>query len=741
MCSNLFLIAAWTANSIFLPWTVGYSEDKASAPKEYVAAEVPGTAQYDLAQSLHYQDYKYADNFKNFSRMEDVYFTYRTSFQMPEYGKGERVWFHSNGIDYSFEIRLNGDSIFAQEGMFTPVDVDLTDRLKKENVLEVWIDRVPKCTDKTVDRNQAAMCVKPPVSYGWDWHPRLIPSGIWDDTYLEIRNKVRIEDHFVDYVLSPDFTKADIEIQTSPMPKEVRLEWSLTDRDGRLVKEVAANGGEDLRTTLDNPHLWWCHDQGDPYLYSYTLVAKDRKGRVLDTAKGRIGFRTIRLVMNTGAWDEPASFPKSRSNPPAQFELNGRRIFAKGSNWLAPDIFVGRIKRDDYDKLLDYVVEANFNTLRCWGGCGMGKESFFELCDEKGILVWQEFPLACNNYPDDSHYLKILRQEATSILKRLRQRPCMALWCGGNELFNSWSGMTDQSLALRLLNALCLELSPKIPFNYTSPLAGMAHGCYLFRLGEEEVFEWMNRSHATAYTEFGIPGASPVEVLRQIIPEEELFPAKKGTSWEWHHAFKSWGDENTWLAEPTLTYYYGQAQTLEQLVENSQMLQCEGYKCIYEEARRQKPYCAMALNWCYNEPWPAAANNSLIVWPAIKKPAFDAVKASCRPLCASARMDHYLWKQGESFTCEPWILNDSYDVKGEAYNVSVSVETLEGEKVALTTAEGNKSWQTKPIEANANQHGPAMGGILPSTSKPYFKLLVKVDGHPEMNSEYRMAIK
>ena len=317
----------------------------------------------------------------------------------------------------------------------------------------------------------------------------------------------------------------------------------------------------------------------------------------------------------------------------------------------------------------------------------------------------------------------------------------MALWCGGNELFNSWSGMTDQSIALRLLNALCLELSPNIPFNYTSPLAGMAHGCYLFRFGGEEVFEWMNRAHATAYTEFGIPGASPVEVLRQIIPQEELFPAKKGTSWEWHHAFKSWADENTWLAEPTLTYYYGQAQTLEQLVENSQMLQCEGYKCIYEEARRQKPYCAMALNWCYNEPWPAAANNSIIVWPDIKKPAFDAVKASCRPLCASARMEHYLWKQGESFSCEPWILNDSYDVKGESYNVSVWVETLEGEKVALTTAEGDKSWQTKPLEANANQHGPTMGGILPSTSKPFFKLIVKVDGHSEMNSEYRMAIK
>lgn len=131
--------------------------------------------------------------------------------------------------------------------------------------------------------------------------------------------------------------------------------------------------------------------------------------------------------------------------------------------------FSGIITRARYEELIDLAVEANFNMFRIWGGGIINKESFFELCDEKGILVWEEFPLSCNLYPDDPHYLSVLEQEATSIVKRLRKHPCLAMWCGGNELFNNWSLMTDQSLPLRLLNSICLEYDPLVPYNPTSP--------------------------------------------------------------------------------------------------------------------------------------------------------------------------------------------------------------------------------------------------------------------------------
>jgi beta-mannosidase len=228
--------------------------------------------------------------------------------------------------------------------------------------------------------------------------------------------------------------------------------------------------------------------------------------------------------------------------PPIQVEINGRSVFCKGTNWVNPEVFPGIITAGRYEELIDRALEANFNMFRIWGGGIVNKESFYDLCDSKGILVWQEFPLACNNYPDDAHYLEVLKQESTSIILRLKNHPSLALWCGGNELYNSWSGMTDQSLALRLLNSRCLELDPLTPFIPTSPIEGMGHGHYVFRDFDsgEEVFARMSRAQFTTYTEFGMPAPASVEVLKTIIPPDELWPPAPGKSWESHHAFKAW---------------------------------------------------------------------------------------------------------------------------------------------------------------------------------------------------------
>lgn len=410
-------------------------------------------------------------------------------------------------------------------------------------------------------------------------------------------------------------------------------------------------------------------------------------------------------------------------------EINGRRIFCKGTNWVNPEIFPGKITRERYNELLDFAVKANFNLLRVWGGGIVNKESFYELCNEKGILVWTEFPLACNNYEGTPEYLKILKQESESIIKRIRKHPSNALWSGGNELFNSWSGMTDQSLALRLLNSQCYLFDPATPFIPTSPLFGMAHGSYIFRDfdGKTEVYEWMANAKATAYTEFGMPGPSPVEMLKTIIPEDELFPPQPGTSWETHHAFKAWvGD--TWLMKDLLYDYFGQPENLEELVKNGQWIQCEGYKCIFEEARRQKPWCAMALNWCYNEPWPTAANNSILNYPAKPKPAFYAVSNSCRPVLASARIKKFRWKAGEKFTTQLFILNDKYE-EIEPGIVKVSIQC--GDK----TQEIDQ-WNFSKIEPNKNLDGPEIETVIPEFNSKKMTLKLEVENHPEWNSEY-----
>lgn len=737
----IFLIILIIANSALaqeLSWQVGYHKTKSEQPVEWYKAIVPGAVQLDYANAKKMGDYMYAENWRDYRWMEDVYWTYKTEFGRPELNEDELLYFISKGIDYKFEIFLNGEEIFVQEGMFKAVELDLTDKLKDKNELEVLIYPVPKVQGMPDDRQQASQSTKPAVSYGWDWHPRLIPSGIWDETYLEERNSSHLTDVFVDYQMSDDFRKAIISISAEGKGIEDKsFEWVLNNPDEGKVILGKGRISELKSKTFEiyNPKLWWTHDHGVPYLYQSVFKLIDLKGNVLDKKEQKIGFRRIKLVMHEGAWNEPSTFPKGRSNPPVTLELNGRRIFGKGSNWVNPEIFPGIITKECYNDLLENALKANFNIFRVWGGGIVNKESFYELCDEKGILVWTEFPLACNNYKGTPSYLKVLEQESEAIIKRVRKHASNAIWSGGNELFNAWSGMTDQSLALRLLNSRCYNLDPKTPYINTSPLMGMAHGHYVFRdffNSSEEVFQWMPRSKATAYTEFGMPGAASVKLLEKIIPEDELWPPKAGTSWESHHAFNAWVG-NTWLMSDMLEDYFGKPVDLKQLVAQSQWTQREGYKCIFEEARRQKPVAAMALNWCYNEPWITAANNSLISYPNEPKPAFYAVANSCRPFLASARIPKFSWREGEEFYCDVYILNDLYEDIPSG-KVTIKLRTGEEELKLLT-------WEFEKAKANKNIKGPTVRGMLPHWDADRFDVVLEVEDKPQYSSSYTLPYK
>ncbi len=715
-----------------LKWEVGFNKPAESTPVSWFPGTIPGAVQLDYAKANNWPILYYAENWKEYGWMEDVCWIYKTTFKKPDLNLGEQLFFVSKGIDYEFEIYLNGEKLFYQEGMFTPVNLGITEKLKAENELRIKILPAPKIGSFRVDRSQAAQSCKPAVSYGWDWHPRLVPLGIWDDTFLEIRNNIHINDLFTNYNLNHDFSEAEITVfAEGENLKGNQFEWSLLSPEGKIVcTEKGEIQSEKLAvSTLKNPQLWWPHDHGAQPLYISEVAIKDKTGKVITSQKYTVGFRQIKLVMNEGLWEEEIPFPKTRNKPSITIEINGRRIFSKGTNWVNPEIFPGIITKERYNELLNFALEANFNMLRVWGGGIVNKESFYELCNEKGILVWTEFPLACNNYEGTPKYLKVLEQESKSIIKRIRKHPSNAMWSGGNELFNNWSGMTDQSLAIRLINSQCYLLDPNTPFIPTSPVFGMGHGNYVFRDldGVTEVYQWMPKAKSTAYTEFGMPGPSPVEILKTIIPENELFPPMPGTSWESHHAFKAWvGD--TWLMKAFLTEYFGEAKNLEELVANGQWVQCEGYKCIFEEARRQKPFCAMALNWCYNEPWPTAANNSLINYPAKPKPAFYAVGKSCRPVLASARIQKFRWKAGEKFSTQLFILNDKY-------------ESIDSGTVKATIKSGNKTvelgkWDFEKNGPNKNIEGPFIEVDLPNFDFQKMTLILEVEGHPEWNSEY-----
>lgn len=715
-----------------LTWVVGSSKECHLSPAEWCAATVPGAVQLDYARAHQWPEYWYGDNFKNYGWMEDVYWHYQAKLEFDALSADKRLFFVCKGIDYRFEIRLQGQVLHAQEGMFTPVELDLTGQANPGDLLEIVVWPAPKIPGKSADRTQAAESCKPAVSYGWDWHPRLIPLGIWDECYLETRPKQHIQDSEIRYVLSEDLqlAKLTLELQTSP-GTTAQCRWVVTDPAQKTVIDQTApctGSVMQLVAELKNPALWWPQEQGLQNLYRVSVELLSAQGAVVDRRQFRLGIRRVRLVMHPTQWSHPGDFPKSRSFPPITLEINNRSIFAKGSNWVNPEIFPGTITAETYRPLLKLAQEAHFNLLRVWGGGIVNKESFFELCDEMGLMVWQEFPLACNNYPDLPEYLAVLDKESRSIIKRLRRHPSLALWCGGNELFNGWSGMTDQSHALRLLNANCFQLDPQTPFIPTSPIDGMAHGCYLFRYHDgREVFQVMPSAAYTAYTEFGVPGPSPVEYLKTFIPAGELFPPKPQTAWETHHAFGAWLG-STWLELPLIEEYFGPSPDLETLVARGAWLQSAGYQCIFEEARRQKPYCAMALNWCYNEPWPSAANNSLINWPAQPKAAYHAVAESCRPTLASARIPKFRWREGEAFTPELWLLHDA--PTGLPAGTLQACLRVGDQEIPLL------NWDFSPVPANTNLAGPTIRFMLPHLEGDRIILVLRIKDHPEWTSQY-----
>ncbi len=691
-------------------------------PGDWIDARVPGAVQLDWARARGFPDLNFGNNVAAYAGLEDSHWLYRTEVPRIVLEKGRALYFFCGGVDFECEVRLAGSVVHRAKGLMTGFEIDVSGA-KAGAPLEILIMPAPKRPGMPDDRTQASNVTKPAVSYGWDWHPRLIPLGLCEETGFEVRAEANLAHVDFAYELTEDLGRAEITVTAEARGPAAPLRWCLRDPSGEAVLECAQP-----RATLDRPRLWWTHDHGEQALY--TLEVELGSG---DRLVRSVGFRRVRLVMHPGAWDLEATFPKSRERPPVAVELNGRRIFVKGTNWVNPDIFHGRVSAGTYQPLVDLARGANLNLIRCWGGAPAAKEAFFDACNRCGMLVWQEFPLACNLYPDDGEYLALLEQEARSLVRRVRQHPCLGLWVGGNELFNSWSRMTDQALPLRLLNKVCYELDRGTPFLPTAPLEGMGHGDYRFWNKGRDVFELYQSSAFTAYSEFGCPSTSPVDLLESIIPREELWPPRPGSSWTVHHGLGAWeADPTTWLCTSTLRHFFGEPRSLEEVVRLSNWLQCEGYRSIFEEARRQQPRCSMALNWCFNEPWPTAANNSLVNWPARPKPALGAVRGACRPVLASARIPRFQWREGETFTAELWILNDS--------PAPVTAGILRAELVAGGKRLKLAEWGFGEVPACANARGPQVRAVLPGSPGGDFSLELSVAGTEACSSSYRLSL-
>lgn len=644
---------------INLDWELGYSKTKNESPYQWFAATVPGSVQLDYAKAKNLPDYNKDSNYQLYDGLEDFYWTYKTIIP-----SGQNRFLISHGIDYQYDIYFNNQLIYSYTGMYHGFKLRIPG--KNEGLLKIVIYPAPK-HPREVGRSQARSAFKPAVNYGWDFQQRLIPLGIWNDCYLVVVDKHTIINQNLSYDLSSDLKTCVVTLDYEITGGEIV--WEL---DNQVISSKKLT--DKLVIVVQNPELWYPIHYGNQFLYNSKVSLKNTN----EIYNKKIGFRKARLIPKAKNWEPESYEGLTQAKPGITLEINGIEVFAKGSNYVVPDIFYSKMNKEIYAHYINLAKESNFNVLRHWGGCMVNKDSFYELCDEAGIMVIQEFPLSCNDYVDTNEYLTVLKNESISIVMNLRKHPSVVVYSGGNELFQNWSMMTEQSKALRNLNSICLEHDANTPFVMTLPIYGVIHGSYGFLYRNMEPQILFRQLQATAFTEFGVPSTSSKETFDVYMSNPEKYKVE-------HFGKSAWpGNIESWSNETQIESFLGKIKDLDDLIFKSQLLQGIIYKQIFEEVRWQKETASMAINWNFNDSYPTYANNSLVEYGGKPKPALKEIGNSLKPTVLSLITDSV--KVNDIFTAKLGILNDAK----ETSDVNVEIVFIQGEKKIIKHAKLDK---------------------------------------------------
>ena len=467
----------------------------ADRPHESIPAAVPGTVQSDLWRAGALPDPYVGRNAERYAGLEAETWTYRCEFSV-ESPVSHPAWFLVfEGVDYHATFRLNGRDLGAHEGQFGRIVFDVSGLLQRQNALEVTILPIAKAPHRSrakvnpaePPRHDGRWLVKSLMSFGWDFAPSLIPVGIWQDVTLIGTGGPFLHGPRVDMEFDDDFSGVDLTFlieYESAEPLDAALELRLLDPSGDVVvtdrrpaRLRAGPGRVSIRAHLADPQLWWPNGYGQPTVYQARLALTDGDEALADLAHP-VGLRTISMARTPHDENQPHQLPAGPHAAETCILVNGRRIYYRGSNLVPPDILFGRIDEPRLTQLIELTRQANINLLRIWGGGIVLPDAFYRCADRAGIMIWQEFPLGCTDHAGNEHYRRTLEREAKSIVRKLRHHPCLAIWCGGNELFQDHSGMAPQDRILRMLAAVCYDLDPQRPFLPTSPYPGALHGPY-----------------------------------------------------------------------------------------------------------------------------------------------------------------------------------------------------------------------------------------------------------------------
>lgn len=637
---------------------------------EWLPASVPGTVHADLMAAGRIPDPYIGTNEDEVQWVEERDWVYRTAFEVEaDLLEKALVELEFKGLDTYADVYLNEQLILSADNMFVAEVVGVKQVLKEgRNDLRIHFHSpvrrgmeklqqldyiIPAVNEQAPEGERSNVFTrKAPFHYGWDWGPRLVTSGVWRPVILRAADAAVLEDVYL-HTRSAGEEVAELEGHAEVQVLEAgAYTLSLAYGEGQQVlkQELQLEAGVQqlpLNFDLQQPRLWWSKGLGEAYLYDFVFELH-KEGKLVDRHHLPFGVRTLRLVQ------EPDSVGRS-----FHFELNGVPVFMKGANVIPSHTLTPSVSKADYERLLDNAVAANMNMVRVWGGAIYEEDYFYELCDQKGILVWQDFMFACALQPGDEAHLDNIRREAEYNVKRLRNHASIALWCGNNEnlhgLLHWWNDMfspeveafmwaTYERIFLDILPNAVEKHHPGQAYWSTSPSAyGDAPADR--KSGDEHDWTiWFGEQPFSAYgenvprfvSEYGLQSFPDMATIAAFAPEEQQ---------EWDSPlmrhrqrgrmpYVAPGFDGNDMIRRYMARYYQVPEQFEDFVYVSQLMHAKAYKSAIEAHRRSMPHTMGSLYWQLNDSWPTISWSTVDYYGRWKASHYAVRKANAAVLLA-----------------------------------------------------------------------------------------------------------
>jgi len=719
--------------------TVNHPDDLLAQGLSPIPAQVPGNVELDLVRHGDLPEPFFAGNIRKLRALETHIWWYVRKFYMPSFPVGQGWDLVFAGLDTQATVWLNGSLLGEANNSLIECHFDASRLLlpAQENTLVVRIGSALNAARQYTyeaasasweQREEGLYIRKAPHVWGWDIMPRAVSAGIWRPVWLQRKRETTIEQLY--------FWTKEINAQGALLGVRFQFRLASLDLDGLSLRfrgechdhvfqadcpvEFVAGG---CNVWVQDARLWWPKGYGDANLYEVTVQLR-RGDEVLAERQECIGIRKVTVDRTELAGEallpEPAGETRVRRDVPPDpashfvFYVNNQPVMVKGANWVPLDAFHSR-DAQRLDEAIALVDDLGCNMIRCWGGNVYAEDRFFDLCDEKGILVWQDFAFACCRYPQNEDFLARVREEAEAVVMRLRNHTSLAIWCGDNEI--DFVYLLDNLSPDQ--NRLTREIIPQVLHRLDPWRAYVPSSPYVPPAVERSKNPWQatpeqhlwgprgyykgpfyTRHSAHFIGEIGYHGCPNLSSIRRFISPEKLWPWQDNDEWQVHEVYHWMHDQANGrgrivlMANQIKELFGCIPEDIETFVLASQITQAEAKKFFIESTRMRKWQTSGLIWWNVLDGWPQFSD-AVVDYYFAKKLAYHYIWRVQRPVCVM------VGEPGTGYYLPVVACNDTLTDQAVHYRLwdADSQETLSTGEIVLPA---NQNWQVDLLRTFAS---------------------------------------